>query len=225
MHGREEAMAYDLEEQAQIEALKDWWRRYGTLVIALGAALVVSVAAFQGWRYYRASQSEVAAQLLEQLERAEQAADVKKVAAIARELKERYGWTGYAPLGALAAARAAFERGDRAAAKAELEWVVANARLEELRDVARLRLAGALLDEKDYAAALALLDAKHGDAMAGLYADLRGDILLAQGKEEEARSAYRLALDRSEPGSAYRATVQLKLDALGEPQPPQEAGR
>jgi predicted negative regulator of RcsB-dependent stress response len=53
--------------------------------------------------------------------------------------------------------------------------------------------------------------------MTALYADLRGDILLAQGKQAEARNAYQLALDRTEAGSAYRATVQLKLDSLGEP--------
>jgi predicted negative regulator of RcsB-dependent stress response len=55
--------------------------------------------------------------------------------------------------------------------------------------------------------------------MTGLYADLRGDILAAQGKHAEARAAYQLALDKSEAGSPYRATIQLKLDALGEAPP------
>ena len=55
--------------------------------------------------------------------------------------------------------------------------------------------------------------------MAALYADLKGDILLAQGNGADARSAYQLALDRSEAGSPYRATLQLKLDSLGEATP------
>lgn len=62
-----------------------------------------------------------------------------------------------------------------------------------------------------------VLETKPADSMNALYADLRGDILLAQGKHAEARNAYQLALDRTEAGSAYRATVQLKLDSLGEP--------
>ena len=67
-----------------------------------------------------------------------------------------------------------------------------------------------------YQDALKTLDSKPPDAMAGLYADLRGDILVAMGNHAEARNAYQLALDKSEGGSPYRATVQLKLDALGE---------
>jgi predicted negative regulator of RcsB-dependent stress response len=94
--------------------------------------------------------------------------------------------------------------------------VVENARRAELRDIARLRLAGVLLDEKNYAEALKLLEAKPEDSMTGLYADMRGDILVAQGKNADARNAYQLALDRSEAGSPYRATLQLKLDSLGD---------
>ena len=76
-----------------------------------------------------------------------------------------------------------------------------------------------LLDEKNYGEALKLVDAKPEDTMAGLYADLKGDILLAQGNNAGARDAYQLALDRSEAGSPYRATLQLKLDSLGEATP------
>ena len=74
-----------------------------------------------------------------------------------------------------------------------------------------------LLDEKNYSEALTLVDGKASESMTGLYAELKGDILAAQGKTAEARTSYQLALDKSEGGSTYRATVQLKMDALGEP--------
>ena len=51
--------------------------------------------------------------------------------------------------------------------------------------------------------------------MSALYADLQGDVLVAQGKPQEARAAYQLALDKSEGKGTYRALVQIKLDALG----------
>ena len=94
--------------------------------------------------------------------------------------------------------------------------MISGAREDEIRDVARLRLAGVLLDEKNYAEALKQLEAKPAESMAGLFADMKGDILAAEGKKAEARIAYQLALDRSEAGSAYRPIVQLKLDALGD---------
>lgn len=212
-------MAYDLQEQEQLEELKAWWKDYGKLVI-LGVTLgALVVAGIQGWRYYRHSQSLAAVALYEQLEQAERAGDRKKVRDIAGEIVARYSSTPYGAFAALSAARVSFEGGDLAAAKSQLTWVVEHARRDELRDIARLRLAGVLLDEKNYAEALKLVEAKPVDSMAGLYADLKGDVLVAQGKSADARNAYQLALDRSETGSPYRATLQLKLDSLGDATP------
>lgn len=78
-----------------------------------------------------------------------------------------------------------------------------------------MRLAALLLDEKKYEDALALLDAKHSDSFDGLYSDLKGDVLSAQGKIDEAKSSYNLAYVKIDPKSMYRSLIQMKLDALG----------
>jgi predicted negative regulator of RcsB-dependent stress response len=150
------------------------------------------------------------------MERADRASDRKKVREIAGQIVAKYGSTPYAEIAALSAARAGFEGGELADAKSQLTWVLENARQDEIKDIARLRLAGVLLDEKNYAEALKLVDVKPAEPMTAFYADLKGDILLAQGKRAEARAAYQLALDKSEAGSPYRTTLQLKLDSLGE---------
>ena len=59
--------------------------------------------------------------------------------------------------------------------------------LFHVRDLARLRLAGVQLDQQQYDAALKTLAASHSDAFAPRFDDLKGDVLLAQGKAEEAR--------------------------------------
>jgi len=209
-------MAYDLEEQEQIAELKSWWREYGNYVMVGVAACALSFASLQGWRFYKQSQATGAVILYEQMDQAERAGDRKKVRDIATQITAKYGATTYAAYAALSAARAAAEAADLAGAKTQLQWVIDNSKEEEVRDIARLRLAGVLLDEKNYADALKLAEAKPVESMAGLYADLRGDILLAQGKKAEARGAYQLALDKSEPSSGYRVAIQLKLDSLGE---------
>ncbi|MBI2508665.1 MAG: tetratricopeptide repeat protein, partial [Betaproteobacteria bacterium] len=184
-------MAYDLEEQEQIDELKAWWREHGNLVLLAVAAAALTLAAFQGWRYYRHSQAVAAVTLYGQLDRAEQSGDHKKVRDLAGELTQKYGATPYATFGALSAARASFDTGDLAGAKSQLQWVIEHAREDEIRDLARLRLAGVMLDEKNHAEALKrVVEAKPVDAMAGLYADLKGDILVAQGRTAEARGAY-----------------------------------
>jgi predicted negative regulator of RcsB-dependent stress response len=208
-------MAYDLEEQEQLEAIKAWWKEYGNLVLLVIIACLLTIAAFQGWRYYRHQQALAAATLYEQLQRAEGANDGKRVRDIAAQIADKYASTPYAVMAELAAARASVDGGDLAAAKTRLQWVLDHAKDDEARDIARLRLAGALLDEKDYAEALKLVETKPGDAYSALYADLRGDILAAQGKVAEARSAYQLALDKSDAKNPYSQLVQLKLDALG----------
>lgn len=209
-------MAYDLQEQEQLEAMKAWWSRYGTLIMVTAIACLLTIAAFQGWRYYRGQQALAAVTLYEQLVQAERKSEPKRVRDIAVQITDKYARTPYAAMAALSAARASFETGDLAASKASLQWVIEHAREEELRDVARLRLAGVLLDEKKYEEALALVNGKHGESFGALYADMRGDILLAQGKRADARGAYLQALEKSDLRSPYRPMIQAKLDALGE---------
>jgi predicted negative regulator of RcsB-dependent stress response len=208
-------MAYDLEEQEQIAALKSWWAQHGTLVTLAVVACALAFAAFSGWRYYRNTQASAAVTLYEQLDVAERAGDHKKVRDIAGQITGKYASTSYGAYAGLSGARAAFQAGDLAGAKTQLQWVIDNAGEEGLRDIARLRLAGVQLDEKKPEEALKTLDARPLESLEGLYADLRGDILLAQGKRNEARKAYQVALDKSEAGSLYRNIVQAKLDSLG----------
>lgn len=209
-------MAYDLEEQEQIAALKGWWKDNGTAVLAVVAVAILSFAGWQGWRSWQADQAQQAGALYESLLKALQADDAKSVRDAGGSLVEKFPRTLYASMGALASARFYFERGDLKSARAQLQWAVDRSSSEEMRDIARLRLAGVMLDEKAYGEALAQLEAKHSPAMAAQYAALKGDVLVAQGKAEEARAAYRLALEKSDPrGGAFRAGVQMRLDALG----------
>ena len=209
-------MAYNLEEQEQLDVIKSWWKQYGNLVVLVLLVGALTVAAFQGWRYYRHQQALQAAVLYEQMERAGRANDTKKTGDIAAQIIDKFPSTPYAAMAALASAKIGFDSGDLAAAKTRLQWVTERASEDEMRDVARLRLAGVLLDEKNYAEALKLAETKPAEAFSALYADMKGDILVAQSKLAEARAAYRQALEKSDAKGSHHQLIQLKLDALGE---------
>jgi len=96
-----------------------------------------------------------------------------------------------------------------------LQWAAENAKHDEIRSIAALRLSTVLLDDGDPEAALKVLETKPHSSFESLHASLRGDILATQKKYPEARTAYKAALEKAEPG-AFRDTLRLKLEALGE---------
>jgi len=211
-------MALDLEEQEQVAELKAWWNQYGNLIVSAVAAALLVIAGWQGWRWYERSQAAEAAMHYEALAKGAQGGDAKAVRDSAGVLIESYPRSLYAAMGALAAARFLYDHNDLKNAKAQLTWAMDNARSEELRDVARLRLATILLDEKAYDEALKLLDAKHAPAFDAQYAALRGDVLVAKNQPNDAKAAYRTALDKSDKdqgNAAFRDSVRIRLDALG----------
>jgi predicted negative regulator of RcsB-dependent stress response len=209
-------MALDLEEQEQLAELKVWWQQYGSLVVAAITAAALTFAGWQAWRWYERRQAAEAGVLYDTIGRAAQAGDAKALRDAGGALLENYPRTLYASLGALTAARFYFDRSDLKSAKAQLQWVIEHARTDDFRDLARLRLAAVLFDEKAYDEALKLLDEKHGAAYDAQYAALKGDLLVAKNQTAEARSAYRLALDKAGAGSAaFRESVRMRLEALG----------
>jgi predicted negative regulator of RcsB-dependent stress response len=209
-------MALDLEEQEQLAELKAWWKQHGNLIVLAIVAAAVAFSAWQGWRWYQASQAAQGAAVYESLVRAAQTNDAKALRDASGTLIESYPRTHYASMGALVAARFHFDRNDLKAAKTQLQWVVDKSPAEDFRDVARLRLAAILLDEKAHDEALRLLEAKHGAAYESQYAALRGDVLVAKNQPAEARAAYKLALEKAiKEQGAFRETVRMRLEALG----------
>ena len=206
--------AYDLDEQEKLGDLKAWWARFGNHVTGALTVVALIIAANQGWKWYTAKQAAEASTLYFALSDAAGKNEVAKVKDAAAQLMEKFAGTGYAPRGALLAAKTAFDAGDLTSAKTQLEWVVANSKEDELKAIARLRLAAVLLDQKQYDAALATLDGKHSDAFAGLFLDMKGDIYNLQGKAADAKTAYEAALPKLDAKGAQKQYTQLKLDAV-----------
>ena len=122
---------------------------------------------------------------------------------------------GLVMLAVASAAKLAGEKGQADAARADLAWVADSASESEYRTIARLRLAGLLLDEKKYDEALKQLDGVDGAEFQALAADRRGDVLMAQGKAEEAKAAYAKAWAAMDAKVDYRRVVEAKLNVLG----------
>jgi predicted negative regulator of RcsB-dependent stress response len=207
-------MALDLEEQEQVAELKAWWDRYGVLVVSAVLAAAVAFAGWQGWNWYQRDQSAQAAALYDTLAKAAQAGDAKALRDSSGALIENYGRTLYASMGALVSARFHYDRNDLKSAKLQLQWVIDRSSSEDFRDLARLRLGAVLIDEQAFDEALKVADAPHGAAYDAQFAALKGDVLVAKNQTNEAKAAYKVALDKAKE-APFRESVRMRLEALG----------
>jgi predicted negative regulator of RcsB-dependent stress response len=209
------ATQLDLQEQEQVDALKAFWQQYGNLITwALVAALLV-YAGITGWQWWQREQSAHAGAMFDEFERALNAGDLDKTARVFADLKERYPRTAYAQQAGMLAAKAQFDKGKADDARASLTWVIEHAVESDYRSLGRLRLAALLLEAKQYDEALKQLDGVPAGPYAALAADRRGDVMLAQGKKDDARAAYQQAFKSMDDKVEYRRLVDAKLTALG----------
>jgi len=216
---------YDLEEQEQISELKAWWARYGNAVTAGLLVAAVAVFGWQAWNWYQRNQAAQASSILADVQKAAGGHDAKTASTRAGELIEKFPGTTQAVLAVLMSAKLQTEGGDVKTAKAQLGWAAEHASEVELGDIARLRLANLLLDEKAYDEALKLLEREPALAFSGRFHEMRGDIHAVQGKSADAKKDYEAAIARfdeiskSAPAGTVddrqKAILELKLESLG----------
>lgn len=206
---------FDLEEQEQIDQLKHFWGQYGNLITWTLIVVLGGFSAWNGWNWWQRSQSVKAAALYDEIERAAEGRDPARVERALGDMKDQFGRTSFAAQGALLAAQSLFDAGKADGAKAALTWVADSASDDAYKAVARLRLAGVHLEAKAYDEALKVLQTPMPEAYGALAADRRGDLLMAQGKADEAKAEYQKAWDNMNARTEYRQLVQVKLASLG----------
>lgn len=211
---------YDLEQQEQLEQVKQFWNRYGNLITTLALIVALAFAGWTGYNYWQNQQSIKAAGLYEELDKAVVAGDAKKVAQSFADLSKDYARTTFAQQGALVAAKVAADRKELDQARAALQWLVQNGKNPDLVAIGRLRLAGMQMDAKQFDEALKTLDVAVPDEFAPLANDRKGDIFMAQGKTEQAIAAYEKAWKAMDASVDYRRFIEGKLVALGQPPAP-----
>lgn len=205
----------DLEEQEQLDQVKHFWKQYGGLISWAVIVLLAVYAGWNGWQYWQRKQAVQATALYEEVERIAASGDGARLDRALGDMKDKFGRTVQAQQAALLVAAVHAAAGRNEAARAPLQWVAEQSGDEGYKALARLRLAGLLLDAKSYDEALKRLSGSFPAEFEPLVADRRGDVYLAQGKKAEAGAEYRKAWQGLAEGSNYRRVVDVKLAALG----------
>ena len=205
----------DLEEQEQLDELKHFWKQYGDLITWALIAVFGAVAAWSGYQYWQRNQAAQAAVMYDEVERAALSGEMSRLDRTLADMKERFGGTAFSQQAGLLAAKTYYDKGNVDAAKSALSWVAGKTSDEGYQAIAKLRLAGVLLETKAFDEALQLLSGTFPKDFVALAADRRGDILLAQGKKNEAGAEYEKAYKGMDERTEYRRLVEVKLNSLG----------
>mgnify|MGYP001165125863 FL=1 len=206
---------FDLDEQEQLDALQQFWRSYGRIVIAVAVAVVVGFGGTKWWELQVNTKAQSASSSFNKLESAGASEDLDLVSSTSREIIAEYGDTYYGDLARLNLARTESDKGMHEEAINLLRSVVDDSRDSSLVALAKLRLGALYLMTEEFNLAMTALDGDADAAMSGLYADLRGDIYAAQNMNEKALAAYQEALSLLQDGNPWVDIVQIKIDSLG----------
>ena len=209
------ATPLDLEEQEQLDQLKHFWTTYGSLITWVVLIAAGAFMAWNGWQYLQRTKAAQAAALYDELERGAQAGDTARIERALADMKEKFAGTAYAQQAGLLAAKTLHEKGNQEASRAALAWVAEKAVDPGYQAIAKLRLSAELLDSKAYDDALKQLSGSMPKEFEPLAADRKGDIYLAQGKREDAKTEYRKAWAGFEGRGDYRRLIEIKLNAVG----------
>lgn len=205
----------DLEEQEQLDELKHFWSRYGNLITWVLIAVLGSLAAWNGYTYWRKNQAAQSAVMFDEMEKSLQSADLSKVERTFNEMKERFPASTYTHQAALQLAKMAVDTQKPDIAKAALQWTAQNASDDGYASVARLRLASVHMEAKSFDDAIKVLEDVKSPAFQALVDDRKGDVWMLEGKKTQAKAAYLQAFQALEERSEYRRLVRVKLNALG----------
>jgi predicted negative regulator of RcsB-dependent stress response len=208
-------MAFDLEEQEQLDEAKAWWKQHGNKVIWGVTVFLLVTGGWRAWETWSRNQAAEASMMFDRALQAESMNDLKTAKDAAAQIMDNHAHSAYATPAAWLAGRISYEAHDLKSASAQYEFALDHARDAGTAQLARLRLAALRFEEKDLAGALALLNEHFDPAFAGLAAQLRGDVLVAQGKTADAKAAYKLALENLGDKSSLKPLVEIRLDALG----------
>ncbi len=205
----------DLDEQEQLDQLKHFWRTYGNIITWALIAVLGTFAAWNGYQYWQRSQAAQASAMFDEVERSVASNDVAKVERALADMNAKFGSSVYAQQAGLLAAKVFYDKSNLDAAKKALSAVAEKSSDEGYQAIAKLRLAGILIESKSFDEATKQLAGTFPKDFEPLVADRRGDVLALQGKPAEAKVEYVKAFKGFEERTGYRRLVEVKINALG----------
>lgn len=205
-------MSVYMTEDEQIELIKKWWQRYGNIITF---ALSIVLLCFGAHRYYQWHHNKISQQasgIYEKMMSEFSSQNTKAVRSFANELTTHYKQSIYSDCAHITLAKMYVSKNKYKEARNELQVVAENSTMDALKQIAKIRLARLLAEDKSYANALKELSVVEDKTYLPLVNELKGDIYAAKGQYPEAISAYRLAMNEVKNRGMGNLFLEMKTN-------------
>lgn len=206
--------AYDLKDQEEIENFKYFWQSYGRWLFAL---LLIAAIGYFSWTMYqshRANQQSATTELFANWQHQHQSQQYAQAATLLTQLQNNHTQAILTAQATMLQAAHAFSQGQYPEAEGHYRWVLQYQTDPTMKALATQRLAIVQLQQEQYDAALATLSQNTDAAFEALMLETKGDILIAQGKTEEAIAAYQSALEKLPEDAEGRTILKWKAERI-----------
>lgn len=207
-------MSIYMTEEEQLQVMKSWWKRYGSLITVLFSVILLTISGFKYWNWHEEKIIQQASTTYEHLMLAFSNQDNKGVRGYANQLLTDYGQTVYADAARLTLAKLYIARTNYARAREELAHVAEHSKMLALQQVAKIRLARLLAVEKSYDSALDELDTVQDPSYLPTINELKGDINAAVDRNKEAIAFYSTAIKEFQTKGLNNLFLEMKANEL-----------
>ncbi|MDC2825294.1 YfgM family protein [Rodentibacter pneumotropicus] len=204
-------MAYSIEEEQEINQLKEWWKENGKTIIV---AFILGVAGVFGWRYWQTYQANQIAEASAGYDALVYAAEQDPAAQKAKltEFVQANSKTSYAVFALFDEAKNAVAKQDFASAEVALQQVLTQSQDDLLTSLAALRLSAVQFQLGQLDSALSTLEQVKSAGFNARKILLVGDIQLAKGDTVVAKNSFEQVLQTG--SSLEQQMAQMKLNNL-----------
>jgi predicted negative regulator of RcsB-dependent stress response len=205
-------------DQDQLEMLKAWWAKNGTWLLSVILVVAVSFAGYRYWQSYTYAQAANASALFEVLQISQQNKQFGEVSREARKLMQEQPSSPYAGSAAMMLAQYHWEQGDKQQALDDLGWILTAKQTDEMKQIAKLRLARMFIDMQNFEQAqqqLLSIDTSVINATQKANVDyVTGQLAIAQKDYATAHQALQRVVENEDAFADLKNIARLQMNDI-----------
>jgi predicted negative regulator of RcsB-dependent stress response len=207
-------MSVYMTEEEQLAVIKRWWQRYSTTITVVLSLILLAISGVKYWHWHEEKLKTQASVAFEQMMQAVSNQDNKSIRAYANQIIQDYPQSVYSDAAYLTLSKVYVAKVNYKKAETVLQTIVNTGNVPVFKQIAKIRLARLLANEKSFQQALAVLSVVDDEAYMPVVEELKGDVYAAKGQFQKAVVAYRAAMSSVKHRGMGNLYLEMKTNEL-----------